>query len=571
MSGMRRSFDFVALVLGIGLVFSILVGDAEAVVPGAASGSSSPAHPPPANPNLRQMLGTATGTGLADDASRSSLRRQLDAATGASATPVPRATQSAVKPVQVSTVSSDEIFWDGFELCGDGVVDSPSEQCDRSDLGGATCTTLGFTGGALACDNTCHYDTTQCTGCTAASCTNGCCFGDQCEVGVNCATCLSYHQPCTVPTDCCSNNCQNGHCEVPAGVCLFAHETCSVNGDCCSNQCDVNVDGVSRCSEPNQCKSIGAACSQAADCCSLDFESGLCSSAGTCTVVGASCGNAAQCCNGNCVGTICTNPATACSTLGEACLGNSNCCSGVCDGGRCDFDRFCRAEGDLCTSGSDCCNGVCNAGHCDITAASSCLTDNEPCTALRSCCGLLCSGTLPTTCTPIGGCAVFNEVCAQDQDCCTGSCGTPDANGLRRCANVLTCVADGNVCSGSGASQNCCSGGKANCQPTATGVSRCWPSVGGACASDGASCSFADQCCGHSCRPDASSATGFSCASSCLAAGTGNCTYDADCCAGSVCQKGVCQAGGPLCASIGGLCTTTSDCCSGTCTNGTCQ
>lgn len=46
--------------------------------------------------------------------------------------------------------------------CGNGVID-PGEQCDGSDLGGATCESLGFAGGTLACSGACTYDTSGCT------------------------------------------------------------------------------------------------------------------------------------------------------------------------------------------------------------------------------------------------------------------------------------------------------------------------------------------------------------------------------------------------------------------------
>ena len=55
----------------------------------------------------------------------------------------------------------------GGPVCGNGVVET-GEQCDGGDLGGATCTSLGFTGGTLACGGSCQYDT---SGCTTGGCT----------------------------------------------------------------------------------------------------------------------------------------------------------------------------------------------------------------------------------------------------------------------------------------------------------------------------------------------------------------------------------------------------------------
>ena len=48
-------------------------------------------------------------------------------------------------------------------LCGDGII-SQGEQCDALALAGATCASLGFAQGKLACTQ-CHYDTSGCTTC----------------------------------------------------------------------------------------------------------------------------------------------------------------------------------------------------------------------------------------------------------------------------------------------------------------------------------------------------------------------------------------------------------------------
>lgn len=48
-----------------------------------------------------------------------------------------------------------------MDFCGDGVIDV-GEQCDGGDLGGASCPSLGYEGGTLACAGLCTYDTTGC-------------------------------------------------------------------------------------------------------------------------------------------------------------------------------------------------------------------------------------------------------------------------------------------------------------------------------------------------------------------------------------------------------------------------
>lgn len=48
-------------------------------------------------------------------------------------------------------------------LCGNGAVDV-GEVCDGEALGGATCVSLGYPGGQLACGPTCNYDLSTCEG-----------------------------------------------------------------------------------------------------------------------------------------------------------------------------------------------------------------------------------------------------------------------------------------------------------------------------------------------------------------------------------------------------------------------
>ncbi|MBU1410415.1 hypothetical protein KKC22_02745, partial [Myxococcota bacterium] len=49
------------------------------------------------------------------------------------------------------------------ERCGDGVIQTAfGETCDGEALAGATCRTLGFTGGILACGENCQPDVSGC-------------------------------------------------------------------------------------------------------------------------------------------------------------------------------------------------------------------------------------------------------------------------------------------------------------------------------------------------------------------------------------------------------------------------
>jgi len=46
--------------------------------------------------------------------------------------------------------------------CGDEII-QVGEQCDGSTLGGASCSSLGFSGGTLSCSGACTFDTSACT------------------------------------------------------------------------------------------------------------------------------------------------------------------------------------------------------------------------------------------------------------------------------------------------------------------------------------------------------------------------------------------------------------------------
>jgi hypothetical protein len=58
------------------------------------------------------------------------------------------------------------------ETCGNGTIESP-ESCDGANLGAATCTSLGYASGALACTAGCGFNTAGCTPYPASMCGNG--------------------------------------------------------------------------------------------------------------------------------------------------------------------------------------------------------------------------------------------------------------------------------------------------------------------------------------------------------------------------------------------------------------
>ncbi len=161
--------------------------------------------------------------------------------------------------------------------CGDGIMD-PGEECDETDLGGATCGSLGYQGGDLGCYPDCTFDT---SGCGSQACGNGVVDqGEQCDSrGVDTDECDA---DCTLPqcgdnhvneaageacdragvdtaecdADCTLPECGDGHTNVLAGeVCDDGN---TLDGDGCSADCSSNETCGNTILDPNEdCDSGG--------------------------------------------------------------------------------------------------------------------------------------------------------------------------------------------------------------------------------------------------------------------------------------------------------------------------
>ncbi|MBU1410941.1 hypothetical protein KKC22_05430 [Myxococcota bacterium] len=82
-------------------------------------------------------------------------------------------------------------------VCGDGTITTPTEQCEGDDVGGQTCETLGYYGGALTCDTDCTFELLSCA--TFGRCGDAqvqAAYGEDCEgANLNGGTCetLGYY------------------------------------------------------------------------------------------------------------------------------------------------------------------------------------------------------------------------------------------------------------------------------------------------------------------------------------------------------------------------------------------
>ncbi|PKN20150.1 MAG: hypothetical protein CVU65_17735 [Deltaproteobacteria bacterium HGW-Deltaproteobacteria-22] len=113
------------------------------------------------------------------------------------------------------------------DSCGDAFVD-PGEQCDGPELAGASCASLGYyeTAGTLSCSPNCEFDATAC----GHRCGDGSVEadeGEQCDgTNVNGATCqslgygsgaLTCDAACQWVTEACDTLCGNGYHETGEG------------------------------------------------------------------------------------------------------------------------------------------------------------------------------------------------------------------------------------------------------------------------------------------------------------------------------------------------------------------
>jgi hypothetical protein len=250
-----------------------------------------------------------------------------------------------------STFNADQVDGDDNGVgdvcdfgCGNGIRER-EEECDGDDLGGETCESYGFGGGALVCSSVCSFDLSGCltcgngvkelgeecdgndlgaascadAGCAAGAprCTSTCtldygvcdqcptCDGDGvCEIDEDCNVCP---QDCAASTDtspvtCCGDGVCEGSedgydCEIDCGPVPYCGDgTCDADEDRCSCEADC---GPPPTQELSCDDGADEDCDGDIDCADADC---LAEAACRCLPKHAECSAASDCCSGKCRG-----------------------------------------------------------------------------------------------------------------------------------------------------------------------------------------------------------------------------------------------------------------------------
>ena len=138
----------------------------------------------------------------------------------------------------------DTTLCSGGSDCGNGRIDS-GEDCDGTNLQGKTCQDFGYQGGILGCTNTCHIDTGGC---------NTMCGNNVIEVGEDCDGTDLGGQTCTGLNQRGGALACDDHCQFDLSGCLLTYFGLVAAG---SVSCVVRYDGVAWCGGQNDFGQLG--------------------------------------------------------------------------------------------------------------------------------------------------------------------------------------------------------------------------------------------------------------------------------------------------------------------------
>lgn len=390
----------------------------------------------------------------------------------------------------------------GGDNCGDGFIER-GEECDGDELDGASCESLGFVSGALACGDDCFYDTTDCDGYTGPCCvangTPGCsdpaCTAEVCAADAFCCdvqwdglcsgAAAMNCEICTTP-DVCGNGTLDGK-EQCDGL-DFGDQTCAdfdFDGGTlgCSDEClietDECVDFSGNCCVPNDtpgCEDptcVEQVCETFPFCCTFPSWFDFCSSQAqmvcdACNEPGV-CGNGIidavdEVCDIDDIETTCLDEGfdggtigclpdcsdidlTGCQMFGGDCCephGGTGCDDPECTEAVCAADPFCCSVSwdGLCSGAANTVCATCGPGFCPngfVDGDEECDTDDLDGETCQS------QGFLGGTLTCADFCEFDTTGCVNEGgDCCLAN-GTPGC-GDEEC-NDIVCGLDPTCCS----------------------------------------------------------------------------------------------------------------------------
>ena len=234
--------------------------------------------------------------------------------------------------------------------CGNNSIES-GEECDGTALGTATCESLGFTGGTIACGDDCKTDSSGCTDvatcdpvCDTAQCMT--CEGEQCVT--TCAdneTCNTG--TCEVDLPDCDPACDSSACEVcDDEQCV---STCEDGEVCNDGTCEIHSLNCDPACDSAQCMECDDE-----QCVSACVDGEICND-GTCEIAPPDCDPACDpdaceiCADEQCIST---------------CEDNETCNAGTCEGEPTDCDPACSGETSFCNEIYECVMSECAAEDC---------------------------------------------------------------------------------------------------------------------------------------------------------------------------------------------------------------
>lgn len=309
------------------------------------------------------------------------------------------------------------------------------------------------------------------TSCVAGGGSTACCAPLTC-VGAPgsqvCAGCLGpdnsgagHPYQCAYTSQCCSG--AGLTCEASTGACCKANGTACVAGsECCSGETCGDVTTYQGTTAGVCCGDFQGWCGLYSPCC----DGYVCSNAGqsypaTCLKApGQPCQATSECTD--LAGCKIATPPTGTCCLHESgtCTRDSDCCTGLCDAtthscqyappyGQCLADGDCQWMLNSSFSGTRC------GGNATVGPLRCCPAPGQACQSATDCCeaGDACAPALAPdytgTTAPVC-CRATQQTCAQDYECCTGSCGYQGTLGSACCAypwmTTFTCAADQDCC-----------------------------------------------------------------------------------------------------------------------------